>query len=145
MGSAKGAAKTAAVRVGVSLSEYNARVSAGTKWCTGHKEWHPIDDYPVDRTRGDGRKAHCLAWSRGKPRISRDPNHERARYEVAYALRTGRLINPNELPCMDCSHLGTERRHEYDHFLGYEPEHHMDVEAVCTLCHADREKARRDG
>lgn len=34
-------------------------------------------------------------------------------------------------------------RHEYDHHQGYGAEHHLDVEPVCTFCHAAREKARR--
>jgi hypothetical protein len=35
-----------------------------------------------------------------------------------------------------------ERRHEYDHHLGYAAEHHGDVEAVCTVCHRARVDAR---
>jgi len=38
-----------------------------------------------------------------------------------------------------------ERRHEYDHYLGYAPEHHEHVQAVCTTCHGAREVARRNG
>lgn len=142
-----GVLKTAARRVGLPLAEYSARVANGEKWCTGCKAWHPATDFPVDRSRGDGRRAKCLAAERGKPRIARDPAHEAARRAVAYAIKTGRLEHPNSLPCADCGHLGAgghrSRRHEYDHFLGYAPEHRLDVQPVCTLCHADRERARR--
>ena len=46
---------------------------------------------------------------------------------------------------MDCGHeYGSgERRHEYDHHLGYAAEHHEDVEAVCSKCHHAREDMRR--
>jgi hypothetical protein len=53
----------------------------------------------------------------------------------------GRRPHPNDLPCTDCSHVWApgERRHEYDHHLGYAAEHHLDVEPVCTTCHAARD------
>lgn len=38
----------------------------------------------------------------------------------------------------------TGRALGYDHYRGYSAEHHFDVEAVCTTCHAKREKNRRD-
>ena len=49
--------------------------------------------------------------------------------------------HPHDLPCVDCGHVWFkgERRHEYDHHLGYAPEHHLDVVARCTICHAARE------
>lgn len=50
-----------------------------------------------------------------------------------------RRPNPNSLPCVDCGHLGDDRRHEYDHHLGYEAEHHYDVQPVCSKCHAKRD------
>nr|WP_230949513.1 hypothetical protein [Burkholderia stagnalis] len=58
--------------------------------------------------------------------------------------RTGERPHPHCLPCTDCGHLYAlgERRHEYDHHLGYAAEHHLDVQAVCTLCHAKRDSAR---
>lgn len=35
-----------------------------------------------------------------------------------------------------------ERRHEYDHFRGYDADHQLDVESACTSCHGARRKAR---
>jgi len=57
------------------------------------------------------------------------------------------MPHPNTLPCSDCGHIHAdgERRHEYDHHRGYEGDAKFDVEAVCTTCHADRERGRRDG
>lgn len=142
MGSAAGALKTAAKRVGVSVAAYIEKTDGGLKWCTAHKDWHSVSDFPVDRSRTDGRKAKCLAADRGKPRHPRDPMRERARNAVFRAVKVGRLPHPNSVPCMDCGHeySAGERRHEHDHHLGYEPERNLDVQAVCTLCHADREK-----
>lgn len=144
MGSAAGVMKTAARRVGLPLADYEARIAAGEKWCTGCKAWHPVAGFPVDRSRGDGRRAHCLIAERGRPRVQRDPAHEAARHAVLRAVKAGRLPAAADVPCSDCGHeagLG-ERRHEYDHVKGYAREHWLTVEAVCTLCHADREKAR---
>lgn len=62
-----------------------------------------------------------------------------------YLVDAGLIPDPNDLPCADCGHVYTPegRRHEYDHYLGYAPEHHEDVEAVCTTCHHARETERR--
>jgi hypothetical protein len=145
MGSAIGALKVAAVRTGHTVEEYQAKVAVGLKWCTAHRDWHPRPEFAVDRSRGDGLKAKCLAADRGKPRWPRDPLKEKARSAVSAAVRFQRLPHPNSVPCMDCGHEASAdepRRHEYDHYLGYEPEHHLDVQPVCTICHATREKGR---
>lgn len=136
--------KTAARRVGLDPDEYAARLSAGEKWCTACKEWHPRDAFVVDRTRGDGRKASCLVADRRRPRGRRNPLHEAARAAVLRAVKAGRLPHASTVACADCGHVYTEgeRRHEYDHHAGYEREHWLTVEAVCTLCHAGREKGR---
>lgn len=129
-------------RIGLSPEEYAQRVANGEKWCTAHKAWHDISAFPVDRSRYDGRKAKCLLADHGRPRGRRDPLRERARKAVAYAIRKGHLLSPNVVRCLDCGHWGRGRRHDYDHHLGYEREHWLHVEPVCTLCHADREQRR---
>lgn len=57
------------------------------------------------------------------------------------------MPHPNTVPCKDCGHVWEvgERRHEYDHHLGYLAKHHYDVEVVCTQCHSKREGNRRNG
>lgn len=67
-----------------------------------------------------------------------------ARSAVNVEVRFGRMPAPNALPCADCGHLWTvgERRHEYDHHRGYDPRHWLDVEAVCTTCHHERDDPR---
>jgi hypothetical protein len=136
-------AQTAAGKLRLSLEEYQARIGAGQKWCTGCKAWHSADAFPRDRSRPDGLHAWCQASRRGRPFGPRDPERKRARNAVTHAVRSGRMSKASLLPCTDCGHSGTDRRHEYDHYLGYAPEHQLSVEAVCTTCHADRERVRR--
>lgn len=70
----------------------------------------------------------------------RDGDRKQARQRINVEVRTGRRVHPNSISCADCGHCWAEgeRRHEYDHHLGYAAEHHGDVEAVCTTCHARR-------
>lgn len=137
-GNRDGALKTAAVRVGISLTDYLAKVAGGEKWCTGCKTWHQLSEFAADRARGDGVRARCLAADRGKPHTRRYPERDAARTAVMYAVRRGELPHQDSVPCTDCSHMGSDRRHEYDHNEGYAPEHHLSVQVVCTLCHAVR-------
>lgn len=78
------------------------------------------------------------------PAPPRDDDRRQARQRINVEVRTGRRPHPNSLPCADCGHAWRdgERRHEYDHHLGYAAEHHHDVEPVCTTCHAERERRR---
>ena len=146
MGSALGVEKTAATRVGISLEEYRAHVAGGERWCTGCRAWHPTADFHLDRARGSRLKAKCKRWHRGRPWIPADPEHRMAREAVRQAIRDGLIPPPNAVACIDCGHVWQpgQRRHEYDHARGYATEHRLDVVAVCTTCHADREKTRRE-
>lgn len=86
-----------------------------------------------------------LGESGPRPNPPRDGDKLQARQRINVEVRTGRRAHPNTLACTDCSHvwgLG-ERRHEYDHHLGYAAAHHGDVQAVCTTCHATRDSARK--
>jgi len=157
MGSREGVLRQAAGRVGVSVDEYAERVSRGLKWCTGCREWHERAAFFTDRSRSDGLAASCAVAMRARyksratgapmgppPSPARDGDVEQARQRVNVLVRTRRLPRPNDLPCTDCGHIWSEgeRRHEYDHHLGYAAEHHLSVEAVCTTCHHARERAR---
>lgn len=75
------------------------------------------------------------------PQTPRDGDKEQARQRINVEVREGRRPHPNSIPCVDCGHVWGpgERRHEYDHHLGYAAEHHYDVQSVCTLCHAKRD------
>lgn len=78
------------------------------------------------------------------PDRPRDGDKRQARRRINVEVREGRRPHPNALPCVDCGHIWTsgQRRHEYDHHLGYAPEHHYNVEAVCTKCHHARSNTR---
>lgn len=75
------------------------------------------------------------------PDAPRSGDKAQARQRINVEVRTGRRPHPNSLPCLDCGHIWIEgeRRHEYDHFLGYDAAHHYDVQPVCTECHAKRD------
>lgn len=78
------------------------------------------------------------------PKLPCDGDRKQARQRVNVEVRCGRRPHPNELPCVDCGHVWAigERRHEYDHHLGYAAEHHLDVQPVCTICHAARDSVK---
>lgn len=54
---------SAASRIGITLTEYDAKTTAGLKWCTGCKDWHSRRAFAKDRSRGDGLKATCSAYA----------------------------------------------------------------------------------
>lgn len=158
-GSRAGAMKRAAAIAGVTPSEYQRR-STDEKWCYRCREWHPRSAFNVDTTRSDGLDPSCAtsraAYQRGrytkrgrtstKGRFfaaTRAGDKLQARARVNHRVARGVLANPNTIACADCGHLGSDRRHEYDHHLGYDADHQLDVEAVCTRCHHAREEARR--
>ena len=101
---------------------------------------------------GAGRGAHLMPFGvnpqTGRPGPSpmppRDGDRVQARQRINVEVRMGRRPRPNALPCSDCGHVWKkgEQRHEYDHYLGYAPEHHCDVEAVCKRCHVLRDNLK---
>ena len=78
------------------------------------------------------------------PKPAVDGDKKQARHRVNMEVRAGALPDPNSLPCADCGHVYAdgERRHEYDHHNGYTAEHHLTVQAVCTVCHSRRDSAK---
>lgn len=65
--------------------------------------------------------------------------NKRARGAVYVEVRAGRLLRPDRRSCADCGSAASE----YDHYLGYDRFHWLDVEAVCKGCNATRENKRR--
>lgn len=163
MGSSYGALKAAARRIGITPSDYINCVESGLKWCTSCKDWHARLAFPADASRRDGLAASCRSGRikryklhyRPKPgprkygpnpKPPEDGNRRQARQRINVEVRTGRRPRPNLLPCVDCGHkwAAGERRHEYDHYLGYNAAHHYDVESVCTICHRRRMAERKE-
>lgn len=161
MGTAEGALRTAAVRVGLSPDEYLARLSQGLRYCFRCVDWHPHSEFGKDVSRLDGLARACRrslnaarrASYEQRPRPSvgrsfvaaRDGDARQARRRVNHLVAIGKLPRPNNEPCVDCGHVWSPngKRHEYDHHFGYAAEHHEDVESVCSPCHHRREEARR--
>lgn len=65
-------------------------------------------------------------------------SHYWARRAVKRAVYHGVLPPVQNCPCFDCG--GFARK--YDHYLGYEKIHWLDVQPVCDRCHAKREFSR---
>lgn len=86
-----------------------------------------------------------LARSGPPPLAARDGDKVQARQRIAVEVRTGRRAHPNTLACVDCGHVWKrgERRHEYDHHLGYAADHHGHVQPVCTTCHHTRDNLKK--
>ena len=143
---------TAAARIGVSLAEYDERRTNGQKWCTGCKAWQQSTDFARDKSRSDGLAARCRKFANAHSRRTyqpksrpesgrryvpgRDGDEKQARRRVNHLVDVGVLPPPNSLPCTDCGHNWQpgDKRHEYDHYLGYDARHHEQVEPVCTAC-----------
>lgn len=146
--------KTAAVRSGLSLDEYLARIQSGQKRCVRCKAWKAADSFNVDASRWDGRYAQCVDCQQAQHRAAyvpvppelrkpmgparedpRDGDKLQARHLINMDVQAGRRANPNELHCTACGHKGPDRRHEYHHHMGYAARHHYDVIPLCSTCH----------
>lgn len=148
-----GAWTTAAKLLGISLEEYRGRKANGLKHCTACKEWKEIGSFGLDSSREDGLAASCLDCRKKKhkanytprPRhasgrryaVARDGDKLQARGRVNHLINIGAIPDPNALPCVLCGHIWKkgERRHEYDHHLGYDAQNHEKVRALCSTCH----------
>ena len=124
------------------------------KTCSRCDEQKSRSDFARDRSRPDGLTYWCRTCRNRRGRETytrkagppkgrrfvrpRDGDRKQARRRVNHLVDVGLLPPPASLPCVDCGHIGDGPRHEYDHHLGYAPEHHEDVEAVCAPCHRRR-------
>jgi hypothetical protein len=158
MGSKTGIMKIAAKRAGLTLEAYQRRLDGGEKWCTRCKDWHQRSDFGKDQSRGDGLTAQCAIGRNSSSRQSYVPrprpkpgrrfvavrcgDKKQAVHRVNYLVHIGILPNPNAIACTDCGHTGADKRHEYDHYKGYDAENHENVQPVCTACHHRRERER---
>lgn len=159
---AAGARKLAARAAGLPVEEYERRIASGLHRCGKCCEWKSAEALGSDSSRVDGVARTCLdcrgSRARAKyvrrTRVSklgaffvagRDGDRDQARARVFHQVETGLRCSANALPCTDCGREWQEGgpRHEYDHYLGYDAAHHLDVQPVCVPCHAKREMVRR--
>lgn len=156
----QGAILIAAKKAGISPEDYRSKINAGEKWCTLCRKFHRRSEFGVENSRYDALAPSCrLSRSksqrekyipstgpllRGKRFVfARLGDKKQARRRINYFVEAGIISPPNDLPCTDCGHeFDGERRHEYDHYLGYGPNHHEVVEPVCSKCHHKRERDR---
>ena len=155
-----GAIRGAARRLGLSEADYREQLARGLKWCHGCRKWHQRVAFGSDRHRLDGLAAICLVKKaeaqkanyrpQARPKAgrrfvpAREGDKHQARRRVNHLVAVGLLPPPAALPCCDCQHIGANRRHGYDHFLGYTTAHHEHVQAVCSRCHRKRAIARAE-
>lgn len=158
-----GVIKRAANKLGISVEEYIRHVELGLKNCFRCKQWLNPDLFHTDKTKFDGKNSSCIQCRKAYhsstykpiseelrripgpvPSPSRDGDKGQARLRVVQAIKRGRMPPANDLPCVDCGHIGSGRPHYYDHYKGYAAIHHLDVECVCSTCHGAREKQRRN-
>jgi hypothetical protein len=125
--------------------------------------WHSISAFGRDANRYDGLTALCAEQRNSRSRsryvpvpldkrkrmgsppfAPRDGDKVQARQRINVLVRTGRKPHPNSIPCTDCGHKWKrgERRHVYDHYLGYAAAHHYNVQSVCMLCDVQRSLRR---
>ncbi len=157
-----GAALIAARRNGMSLRQYICLIEKGLKKCSYCKGWIDKKLFNKDVTRYDKLSTICRECQKirykdkyiSKPRpakgrrfvLPRENDKKQARARINYLIEAGLLDNPNNVKCVDCGHLSKidNRRHEYDHYLGYGDKQHEIVEVVCSKCHHEREKEKYD-
>ena len=155
-----GALKQAAHRIGLTVEQYLEKIQS-ENYCNRCKAWLPKTQFCADKSRSTGLHKNCnqcrsaanKARYTPKPRpkpgryfvAPRDGDEKQARRRVNYLVESGLIPHPNSLPCAECGHMYVEgeRRHEYDHYLGYAAEHHEKVKALCTTCHFKSDELRR--
>lgn len=147
MGSFLGIQKRVAQLTKLSLYEYQQKISSGFKYCYGCKGWKQKSEFATDLSRGDKLKSLCRPCVKGKGYSSRkriqSVEKVRAHRAIQMRVRRGTLPHPDTINCSDCGHIGNDRRHEYDHYNGYQGEAKFQVQAVCSMCHASRHKLRK--
>lgn len=107
------------------------RVSEGTKKALSNPEI--IKKISISSSR----QSHGPHLSQRK---FNDRNHQRSRAGTAAnrAVKRGLFPKVSKLRCIDCGKKATD----YDHYLGYEDEHVLDIQPTCRSCNIKRAKRR---
>ena len=155
----QGALKVLAKKRGMSVEALQQRLETES-FCFMCEQWKERGQFDIDRSRSNGVARACKVCKHGKHRATyikkgfprrygpaadapRDGDKKQARHRVNLHVDHGWIPDPNALPCTDCGHeYAGDKRHEYDHYLGYDAEHHLDVQVVCSTCHHARERAK---
>lgn len=114
-GSALGAEKAAAKRLGMTHKEYSARVAAGEKWCGSCRGWHLRGRFGSDANRSDGLASTCLDVRAS--RSANRPGTRQRRLSAAFGLAWCRGCE-DWLP-MDEITQGACRKHHNEYGRAY--------------------------
>ena len=98
------------------------------------------DDERKNRRREYDRRYNAseAAKKAHRRRCEKDRKKVRARWTVANNIKSGKISRVSTQKCFDCNNDANE----YDHYLGHEYKHRLDIQAVCYICHRKREKIR---
>ncbi len=149
-----GALKSAASHYGISVDELVRLRDAGLRRCSNCKRWKALQDFHINPKQSQGRSNICRRCEkqrrddtyfplpqdqckhfRGHRVPARDGDRIQAEHRVNHEVDIGHRPDPDELPCSQCGHLGSDVRHNYHHHVGYASEHHLDVVVLCVKCH----------
>jgi hypothetical protein len=163
-GTLAGALKGAARRYGITVRELLRRRVAGLKRCSTCRRWKQLEEFSKNPLFTLGRTNNCRRCVRRRyketyvpipmemrnyhrgPRVpARDGDKSQALHRVNHAVDIKAMADPDTLPCCQCGHFGSDRRHNYHHHNGYSVEHHLDVIVLCTRCHHDAHGPSRHG
>lgn len=137
MGSREGVLKVAAKRLEISYEAYLEKLHAGLKWCTTCKEFKADDNFAADKTRGDGRDAHCLECRHIKTYRLRRNNRPSVRIGNQASQAVRQAIKDRVLTAIEtrlCKVCSAPAKH-YHHHLGYHPDNFLRVIPLCISCH----------
>jgi hypothetical protein len=114
--------------------------------------------------RYDGKNNKCKSCSRAKDRQRykpvpldlqkprgfavhppRDGDKQQARNRVNREVAKGKLPHARTVPCTDCGHIGSDRLHEYDHYLGYASINHWPWMCLRSVPQQTRTAAEKTG
>lgn len=116
MGSKEGAAKAAARRLKLTLTEYLARLEAGDKWCHACEQWKPVGAFGIDTTRGDRRAAVCkrCRYHRLTPGPSKAERREMRKSGLAWCRQCHGWLPAHAVHAGLCrTHANEEARRRY--------------------------------
>ncbi|MEG4010358.1 hypothetical protein QUA41_30715 [Microcoleus sp. Pol11C1] len=141
--------KVATTTVGIPVEQCLQSVCSDLKWCYLCKKNIHRDLFGNNAgNKTDGKNSRCNNCDKGTQhyydvQFRRDGDKKQARKLVNNAVKRGILPHARFISCNDCGHVGNDRVHEYDHYLGYAAINHLDVQAVCASCHHKRTWQRR--
>jgi len=121
---------------------YQVRMQANRKYQKsekGKKNAQRYAQYYYGTERGKFTAKHYKQSKKGKEtaaRLAREYRRTHPFYAIAtnavnHAVQGGKLPRPDTLKCHYCP----AQAKQYHHYLGYEPEHWLDVFPICCSCH----------